>query len=389
MRTTRRTTRRTTTRSRTAATTRPASAPPAPCVERDAIGLAPADVRRFQRRVLSHYRRARRDLPFRGLRDPYAIWVAEIMAQQTRLSTVVPYWQRWMQRFPTIEALAAASEDEVMAAWSGLGYYARARSLHRAAREVARRLGGRLPDEPTRLAELPGIGRYTAGAIASIAFGRRAAVVDGNVARVFARYFGISDDVRAPTTQARLWTLAEALVPAREPGDYNQGLMDLGATLCAPRNPTCSACPLADGCTARREGRQGELPVLSRRAPAHEIAVETVWVVRGGRWLLARRAARGLFGGLWELPALEALRAAGVRLTVGRRPLAEHVQKLSHRTIRYRVFGARLLGTDAPPIAPPYEEARFFSPDALASLGVSSATTALARALHPDSHGSD
>jgi len=200
------------------------------------------------RRVVAHFRTHARDLPFRKTRDPYAIWVCEIMAQQTRLSVVIPYWERWLARFPTVAALAAAALDDVLAHWAGLGYYARARALHRAAGVIVERHGGRLPEDPEALAALPGIGPYTAGAIASIAHGRRAAIVDGNVARIFARLFGIEADVLAPATKREMWRLAGELVPARSPGEFNQGLMDLGATVCRPRTPDCPACPLRRDC---------------------------------------------------------------------------------------------------------------------------------------------
>jgi A/G-specific adenine glycosylase len=327
------------------------------------------------RSLLAHYRRARRDLPWRRTRDPYAIWISEIMLQQTRVETVIPYWTRWMARFPTVAALADAPLDEVLAAWAGLGYYARARALHRAGQHVTEHLGGELPGEVEGLRALPGVGPYTAGAIASIAFGRRAAVVDGNVARVYARVFGIEEDVRAPATTRQLWDLAERVVPAEAPGDYNQALMELGATVCTPRAPACLGCPLAVLCVARRTGRQAELPRMApKRAPA-AMAVDSAWIVRGRRWLLLRRRPAGLFGGLWELPAFDALPGVARR----GRALAEHVHQLTHRTIRYRVFRADLAGR--PPLRPPYDAARFIEPGRLATLAVSSATRALANAL--------
>ncbi len=324
-------------------------------------------------RVIEHYRLHARALPWRraGI-TAYEIWVCEIMAQQTRLETMIPYWQRWMVRFPTVEALALAPLDDVLAAWSGLGYYARARSLHRAARHVVDVLGGVFPDDLDGLAALPGIGRYTAGAIASIAFGARAAVVDGNVIRVFARLHGIEEDVTSPTARRRLWTLAEQLVPARA-GDFNQGLMDLGATICTPRSPRCHACPLSSGCHARRHGRQAELPVVGRRGAVPRIEIDSAWIVEDGQFLLMRRVPSGLFGGLWELPEVTALGA----VEVDRAPvLATHTHKLTHRTIVYRVYRAHLESTIPRP-TPPYDSARFMREAGLASLGVSSATSAL------------
>jgi A/G-specific adenine glycosylase len=339
----------------------------------------PAEITRA---LVSWYRRQKRDLPWRGAApDPYGIWVCEIMAQQTQIATVARYWTRWMARFPTPAALAAAPLDDVLALWAGLGYYARARSLHRAAQEIVARHGGRVPDDPEALLALPGIGRYTAGAIASIAFARRVAAVDGNVSRVLARVFGLADDVRSPPGVARLWQLAETLVPARAPGDFNQALFDLGATVCTPRSPACLVCPLAAVCVARASGRQEELPVLLRRTVVKEVRVEAALVVRAdGAWLLARRAPSGLYGGLWELPELAALEAAGSRPRADRaRALAEHVHKLSHRTMHHAVY-ATSLGA-APAAAAPYDATRFAAPAELVDLGVSSATRALVAKL--------
>src|SRR5262245_19380438 len=204
--------------------------------------------------VVAWYRAARRDLPWRETRDPYAIWVSEIMLQQTRVATVIPYWQRWMARFPTLTALADAPLDDVLAHWSGLGYYSLARNLHRGAAEVARDRGGTLPSTAAGLRDVPGIGAYTAGAIASFAYGERAPLVDGNVARVLARFYGVAADVKSTVGARRIWQLAAGVMadlPAdAAPGDLNQGLMELGATVCTARSPACDACPLAAGCIA-------------------------------------------------------------------------------------------------------------------------------------------
>jgi A/G-specific adenine glycosylase len=323
----------------------------------------------FSRRILAFYRLHGRSLPWRRTRDPYAIWICEVMAQQTRLETMTAYWRRWMARFPTVRALAAAPLDDVLAAWAGLGYYSRARNLHAAARLIVAEHGGRFPTSFDALVALPGVGRYTAGAIASIAFGLKVPVVDGNVSRVLSRVHGVAgEDAR------ELWRLAGEAVPDDGPGDYNQGLMDLGATVCTPRNPTCLVCPLADLCVARREGRTAELPGRPARAEPPTLLVELAWITRGGRWLLARRAPRGLYGGLWELPE-----AAALGLEPGGEPLLEHTQKLTHRTLIYRVRAARL--PRLPEVAPPYDRLGFHPPQALAELAVSSATAALARKL--------
>ncbi len=322
----------------------------------------------FAERVLAHYRRHRRDLPWRRTRDPYAIWVSEIMLQQTRVATVIEYWEPWMKRFPTVRALADAPLDDVLAAWSGLGYYRRARMLHRAAQEIVARFGGRLPEEPELLGGLPGLGPYTAGAVASIAFGRPVPVVDGNVQRILARVHALERPGRR-----ELWALARSLVPSADAGDYNQGLMDIGATICSPAAPRCLVCPLGEVCRARATGRQEDIPGKRPRRAVPEVAIEAALVVRGGRWLLCRRAPEGLFGGLWELPHAAAL--AGV--TVGDDVLAEHTHQLTHRTLHYRVRAGR--GTPRP--LPPYDGARWVAPDAIPALGVSSATLALVARL--------
>lgn len=255
-------------------------------------------IRSLRGRLLDHYDRHRRELPWRGETDPYRIWVSEVILQQTRVETAIPYYRRWMERFGTLEALAEADREEVMAAWSGLGYYRRARNLHAAARLVRDDRGGELPAEPAELAALPGIGPYTAGAVASIAFGRRAPAVDGNARRVLTRLF----DLERPTA-AELERLARALVPADRPGDFNQALMELGATVCRPRAPRCDACPLGRLCVARRRGTLDRRPTPGRRRQVPLFTVGTaVLSSPEGRVLLARRPERGLLGGTWEFP---------------------------------------------------------------------------------------
>ena len=253
-------------------------------------------------RLLAWYDRSARRLPWRGHPDPYAVWVSEVMLQQTRVETVVPYFERWMGRFPTVAALAAASEQEVLAEWEGLGYYSRARNLHKAARVLTGELGGRLPSDTEALRRLPGIGRYTAGAIASMAFGRDVATLDGNIRRVLARLFDVDLPAQAPAGERRLWSLAEQNLPPGRAGDYNQALMDLGATVCLPRNPTCLLCPLGELCLARAHGVQELRPVLKPRAEVPHLTVTAAVLRRDGRLLLARRPSEGLLGGLWEFP---------------------------------------------------------------------------------------
>jgi A/G-specific adenine glycosylase len=253
-------------------------------------------------RLLAWYDRQKRILPWRDHPDPYAIWVSEIMLQQTQVETVIPYFQRWLQRFPSMAALAAASQQEVLAAWEGLGYYSRARNLHRAAQVVMAEHGGQLPASAEALRKLPGIGRYTAGAIASLAFGRPEPALDGNIRRVLARLFDVSAPARSPQGERRLWALAGEHLPPERPGDYNQALMDLGATLCTPRRPDCLACPLAELCQARLLGVQEQRPVLAPRPPVPHYLVTAAVIERAGRVLLARRPPDGLLGGLWEFP---------------------------------------------------------------------------------------
>ena len=212
--------------------------------------------------LLEWYRRERRDLPWRRTRDPYAIWISESMLQQTRTETVIPYYERFLDRFPDVDTLADAELDDVLGAWAGLGYYSRARRLHAAARVVADEFGGRLPEDAETLRTLPGVGRYTAGAVASIAFDREEPVVDGNVARVLSRLRGIRDDLKRPAVIRRLWEEASALARGPHPGDLNQALMELGATVCVPRTPRCAGCPLTRRCDARRRGDAATLPII-------------------------------------------------------------------------------------------------------------------------------
>ncbi|MEZ0396002.1 MAG: A/G-specific adenine glycosylase [Anaerolineales bacterium] len=254
------------------------------------------------RRLLDWYGRHGRRLPWRGHADPYVVWVSEIMLQQTRVEAVIPYFERWMARFPTLAALAAASEQEVLAAWEGLGYYGRARNLWRAARQVVAEYGGRLPDDPAELQKLPGIGRYTAAAIASLAFGRDFATLDGNLRRVFARLFDVDAPADSPAGEALLWSLAEANLPPGRAGDYNQALMDLGATICLPRRPRCLLCPLADLCRARAAGTQEIRPVRKPKKDIPHYLVTAAILWREGKVLLAQRPRSGLLGGLWEFP---------------------------------------------------------------------------------------
>jgi A/G-specific adenine glycosylase len=253
--------------------------------------------------LLAWYRDHRRELPWRRTRDPYSIWVAEIMLQQTRVETVLAYYGRFLQRFPSASALASAPIDDVLKAWEGLGYYARARNLHRAARTVMDQMGGQLPSSPTALQRLPGIGRYTAAAIASIAFGRDTIALDGNLRRVLCRILAIDDDPGRPNTQRFLEEQACSMLPSGQAGDFNQALMDLGAMVCVPSSPHCLLCPLLGFCQAQREGIQDALPIRATRAkrPHRDVTAGVIWN-GSGDLLITRRPEDGLLGGLWEFP---------------------------------------------------------------------------------------
>ncbi len=265
------------------------------------VGALGPQVRRL---LLAWYAVHARDLPWRRTRDPYAIWLSEIMLQQTRVDTVVPYYERFLATYPTVLALAEAPLEDVLARWSGLGYYRRARALHAGAQQIAGGPGV-LPETVEGLRAIDGIGPYTAGAIASIAFDASAPLVDGNVARVLARIFALEDDVRSTQGMARVWKLAAQLVPTEGAGAWNQALMELGATVCTPRGPRCDACPVRDVCAARRQGREEELPHMAPRKKPVLAPRAAVLATRGDDILLARRKQGGLFGGLWEPPSVE------------------------------------------------------------------------------------
>jgi A/G-specific adenine glycosylase len=254
----------------------------------------------------------RHDLPWQSDPTPYRVWVSEVMLQQTQVDTVKPYFERFIARFPDPTALAAASADEVMGHWSGLGYYARARNLHRAAQEIVARHDGQLPASLGKLVSLAGIGRSTAGAILALAWGQPHPILDGNVKRVLARAFLVEEAPDSSAGLRRLWQLATAATPAEHVAAYTQAIMDLGATVCTRLNPACTACPLATGCAALAAGRTGTLPVARRRAPRRERSAHFVFVVAGDRVLLERRPPRGIWGGLWappEFPDAEAAEA--------------------------------------------------------------------------------
>ncbi len=257
------------------------------------------------RRLLAWYGRHGRDLPWRGTRDPYRIWLSEIMLQQTGVATVIPYYEKFLARFPSVADLAEAPVEEVIELWAGLGYYSRARNLHAAARQVADQFGGAFPPELEPLMSLPGVGRSTAGAIRSIAFDLKGPILDGNVRRVLCRLFALAGDPRSSAAERFLWARAEELTPADRPHDYAQAIMDLGATVCTPRNPTCPNCPLEPLCLARAQGRENELPESRRKKTVPTRIQIALLLERDGRLLVRRRPYSGMLGGLWEFPAAE------------------------------------------------------------------------------------
>lgn len=273
------------------------------------FGWEDAAIVRFRRALLDWFVRHKRELPWRGVKDPYAVLVSEMMLQQTQVVTVIAYYDRWMERFPGVEDLARAPLESVLEVWAGLGYYRRARFLHRAAQEIMSTWGGQLPSTAKELRTLPGIGAYTAGAVASIAFGKPEPVVDGNVSRVLARLFCLDGDLSRGEGQRTLWGLAGVLVDKARPGDFNQALMELGATVCMPRNPTCVDCPVQDQCAAFAEGDPARYPTPAERTRQRPVAVGTSVVVakRNGetKFLVVQRPAEGLLAGLWQFPSIE------------------------------------------------------------------------------------
>jgi len=304
--------------------------------------------------LLSWFEGARRDLPWREEpRDPYRVWVSEVMLQQTRVDVVIPYYRRFLARFPTLRALAAAELDDVLALWSGLGYYARARNLHRAAQAC----GAEMPASAAALRLLPGFGPYTAAAVASLAFNEQVPLVDGNVARVLARVFKLEGDARSAA-----WKIAADLLPSGRAGQFNEALMELGATVCTPRTPDCPRCPLRRSCAGKDD--PGSYPA-PRRRPARPLLEWTALALmrKDGAVLLSRRPAGALFAGLWDLPAE---RPAGIRIHGPLQKRGTVEQTLTHREVRVSIRAARASGSPAD------AEARWVFPDGFVALGLSS-----------------
>lgn len=294
---------------------------------------SPADYPQIRRALLAWYRAHRRDLPWRRSRDPYAIWISEIMLQQTRVEAVIPYYKRFMSRFPGVSELARAREEDVLAAWSGLGYYRRARHLHAAAKEMRVRYEGKFPQDEEAIRNLPGVGPYTAGALLSIAFEKRAAILDGNVIRLLTRLFAISGDPAESAIRRKLWALAEDILPKANARDFNQALMELPALVCTPRSPRCGECPLRSLCQAHARGEEGKFPQKSPKATPRAVSVSYACVEKDEKFLLRRRDEDPLKG-FWEFPRFgsEGLSARSRWLPLGE---AKHAIMDSRITARF------------------------------------------------------
>ncbi|HTV25353.1 MAG TPA: A/G-specific adenine glycosylase [Polyangiaceae bacterium] len=345
------------------------------------------------RELLDWYGRRHRPLPWRATRDPYCIWVSEVMLQQTQVATVIGFYERWLRRFPDVAALAAADTEDVLRAWEGLGYYSRARNLQRAAQHVVEKHGGKLPASVDALLELPGIGRYSAGAIASIAFAADEPAIDGNIVRVLTRLFGLRGDPKRAPLAGRLWELARELLPRGRAGEFNQALMELGATVCTPRAPACAGCPVRAHCRALEQNRVLEYPESSARPAVTQERRALALVRRQGRVLVVRAPADAArWAGMWQFPdvrvdadgaasaALEAgvARATGVRIGVGERAFG-----VRHQVTRFRididVFICRALGGRARAVE--YAEVRWHDVDALVELPMPAAHRRIAKSL--------
>jgi A/G-specific adenine glycosylase len=347
---------------------------------------------RLSRALLRWYRKNKRELPWRGVRDPYAVWVSEVMLQQTRAETVAPYYDRWMRRFPTVASLAGASERDVLRLWEGLGYYRRALALREGAHRILRDHAGRIPEDAAALARLPGIGAYTAAAIAALAFDRDEVALDGNLRRVLSRLMNLDVDPRRPEGERRVLAFARRLLPPGRAADFNQGLMDLGSSVCVAGQPRCGICPLRTGCAARRAGVERQRPVRARpKAVPQRIATAGV-LRRRGRVLIARRPLGRLLGGLWEFPggkrrSRETIRAClrrelreelGVRVEVGA-ALGTIRHTYSHFSVTVHAFECHLDGGE--PTAREHQAVRWVTPSRLEVYPMGKVARTIARKL--------
>ena len=312
-------------------------------------------IRRLQRKLLSWYAENQRDLPWRKVKDPYPVWISEVMLQQTQVKTVIPYYLRFLESFPTMKDLASADLQRLLRVWAGLGYYSRARNLQKAAQEICRYHQGTFPETYDEVLALPGIGRYTAAAILSIAFDQRYAVLDGNVTRVLTRIFKLHGDPKSPSMQSHLWNVAQCLLPNRNPGDFNQAIMELGATLCSPRQPRCLLCPWQAECLARKYGLQESLPEKGRNQPTRKSHEAVVVIKNRGRVLIMRQKGQKLLRDFWGFPGIEfkrpktlksdlvdnMYRGYGLRIC-NLQPLTTIRHSITMRRILLEVFCARI-----------------------------------------------
>lgn len=344
----------------------------------------------IRRRLLGWYDRYRRDLPWRRRpNDGYAQLLAEVMLQQTQVATALDYYQRFIERFPTVKALAEAELDDVLTLWSGLGYYRRARNLRAAARIIVAEHGGVVPADVDDLMKLPGIGRYTAGAIASVAYGISAPVLDGNVTRVLMRVWADTRDPKQPKVTAELWQRAEELLPRKRCGDFNQAMMELGATVCVPRSPNCPACPIHNHCQAYQKDVTDRIPATARRTKVSEAAIVVAAVERGDELLFVQRPEHGLWAGLWELPGEPIANGE----TIGRvrqrlrsrlpkkcrlqtKPVGQVTRQLTHRRVTFHIYRGRMTGPGTVRKIGG-QPARWVTPKALNGLGIGRACQAV------------
>jgi A/G-specific adenine glycosylase len=358
------------------------------------LKIPASEIPKFRRRLLSWFSQRKRDLPWRRTQDPYAIWISEIMLQQTRVAAVIPYYERFFAKFPTVQSLARARAETVLERWAGLGYYSRARNLHQAAKEISARHGGNFPRDYGAALDLPGIGRYTAAAVLSIAYGEPLAVLDGNVARVLARLGAVRGDLRSPALWRNLETSAQTLIARKAPGDWNQAMMELGATICTPKSPRCGECPVGSWCRARKLGITGDIPAPRKKRTTMKITLAAaVLLDPQGRTLLVRQSGGegALFSRMWQFPALESIADAASELTRYLRknfkiavngnlkPLGPARHAVTFREIRLLPFVIRLARL------PRLEGSRIAALGSLSKLPVSSATRKIAHAALADS----
>lgn len=342
--------------------------------------------------LLAWFQAHQRPMPWRETRAPYHVWISEVMLQQTQVATVIPYFERFIARFPTVRDLAQAPLDDVLKHWEGLGYYSRARNLQKAARQIVAEHAGRFPEDYAAIRALPGVGDYTAGAVASIAFNQPRPAVDGNVFRVLARLFLIPDDIALARSRARFERQAQELIPPGEAWRFNQALMELGATVCTAANPRCDRCPVAYWCQARADGSVLDFPIKSKKTVVKEVGF-LVGVIRDdeGRFLITRRPAEGLLGGLWEFPTLEASGVPEASLLVEDfqvrhelaltvlRPVATVPHQFTHRKAMYHAYAAEVAQGSSRPA--PREDLRWVSEAELAGFALPVAHHKILQAL--------